>query len=74
MKMEIQSLSNGTILLNGYPGYLATNRAIEVVEAQCGVEITLEKWEVLAYRFKIGQELVSSFKFRPKKGSFSTKI
>ena len=74
MKMEIQCLSNGTILLNGYPGYLATNRAVEAVEEQYGVKITLAEWEVESHRFRIVQELISSFSFRPKKPLIMGKI
>ena len=66
MKMEIEHLVDGTILLNGYSGYLATDQAVAAVKSQCGVEITLADWEVTFHRFKIGRELITSFCFRPK--------
>jgi hypothetical protein len=67
MEFEIDCLMDGTILLNGYPGYLATDQAVLAVKKQCGVEIVLAEWEVRSHRFKIGRELISSFSFRPKK-------
>ena len=67
MEFEIDCLTDGTILLNGYSGYLATSQAVLAVKKQCGVEIVLADWEVRSHRFKIGRELISSFSFRPKK-------